>query len=54
MIDRDIASLRSDADSPQPYPIAADAWSPEAIAACLPPSTLAERRRARAADEEAA
>jgi hypothetical protein len=52
MIDRDIASLRSDADSQQPYPIADDAWSPEAIAACLPPSTLAARRRTAGGEED--
>ena len=52
MIDRDIASLRSDADSPQPYPIADDAWSPEAIAACLPPSAGAARRRDAAEEED--
>jgi hypothetical protein len=37
-----------------PSPITDDAWSAEAIAACLPPSALAARRRAQAAGEEVA
>ena len=54
MLDRHAATFRINPEAPQPHPIADDAWSDEAIAACLPPSVLAERRRARAAAEEAA
>ena len=52
MIDHDTAGIRTDADSPQPYPIGDDAWSPEAIAACLPPSAVAARRRDDAHEED--
>lgn len=54
MLDRHAAWYRINPEAPQPHPIADDAWSDEAIAACLPPSALAARRRAEAADEEAA
>jgi hypothetical protein len=54
MLDRHAASYRINPEAPQPHPIADDAWSEVAIAACLPPSALAARRRARAAGEEVA
>jgi hypothetical protein len=54
MLDRHAASFQINPEAPQPHPIGDDAWSDEAIAACLPPSALAERRRAAAAREEAA
>jgi hypothetical protein len=54
MLDRHAASFPVNPEAPQPHPIGDDAWSDEAIAACLPPSALAERRRAAVAREEAA
>lgn len=54
MLDRHAVSFRVNPEAPQLHPIGDDAWSEEAIAACLPPSALAARRRAQAAAEEAA
>ncbi|HUO86903.1 MAG TPA: hypothetical protein VM617_05900 [Thermoanaerobaculia bacterium] len=49
-----LATHRLDRERPQLRPIVDDAWSAEAIAACLPPSAPAARRRAsaRGAEEE--
>lgn len=51
MLDLD-AVFPSHLETPQPSPITDDAWSAEAIAACLPPAVLAARRGEAAGEED--